>query len=195
MEHAGTGSQTFEASPYYLYHPHAPGRAALTLPGSRAIALLRDPVERAHSHYLHNRRLGYEPLSFEAALRAEPARIGPDLDRMAADERYCGAAHRRFSYIDRGRYLPQVERWRREYGDHLLLVRSESLYRDPAATYARILDFLGLDQWAPSAFKQHTKRTSAQPETMDPAVRDWLRTVFEEPNEQLVAALGEEFRW
>src|SRR5436309_16134274 len=44
---------TGEASPYYLFHPHAPRRAFDLVPDARLIALLRDPVDRAISHYHH----------------------------------------------------------------------------------------------------------------------------------------------
>src|ERR1051326_669884 len=44
---------TGEASPYYMWHPAVPGRIAADLPGVTLIALLRDPVERAHSRHLH----------------------------------------------------------------------------------------------------------------------------------------------
>jgi hypothetical protein len=44
------GTHSFEASPYYLFHPSVPARVAATLPAGRFIALLRDPVVRAYSH-------------------------------------------------------------------------------------------------------------------------------------------------
>jgi Sulfotransferase domain len=53
-----------EASPSYLFHPLAPERVAALLPGARLVALVRNPVERAFSHYQHEVALGREPLSF-----------------------------------------------------------------------------------------------------------------------------------
>ena len=81
---AAAGRRSFEASPYYLFHPSVPARVAATLPQARFVALLRDPVERAYSHYLHTRAYGVEPLGFAEALAAEPGRLagaladGPD---------------------------------------------------------------------------------------------------------------------
>jgi hypothetical protein len=55
----------FEATPDYLLDPRVPQRAKALLPEDfRIIALLRDPVERAYSHYWHNRRLGSERIPF-----------------------------------------------------------------------------------------------------------------------------------
>ena len=49
---------TGEASPYYLFHPHAARRIARLLPDVKLIALLRNPVDRAFSHYHHEVRGG-----------------------------------------------------------------------------------------------------------------------------------------
>ncbi|MFN8451844.1 MAG: sulfotransferase [Anaerolineae bacterium] len=64
---------TFDASPYYLFHPAAPQRVAALYPDMKLIALLRNPVDRAYSHYSHNRQSTAEKLSFEDAIRAEAA--------------------------------------------------------------------------------------------------------------------------
>jgi hypothetical protein len=47
----GRWTMTGEATPYYLLHPHAAKRMAEVIPGARLIALLRNPVDRAYSHY------------------------------------------------------------------------------------------------------------------------------------------------
>jgi len=60
---------TGEASPYYIYHPHVPKRISKILPNVKLIAILRNPIERAFSHYNHEVRLGAEKLSFEDALK------------------------------------------------------------------------------------------------------------------------------
>src|SRR5579863_9235330 len=56
---------TGEASPYYLFHPHAPKRIAKILPQVKLVVLLRNPVTRAYSHYSHEVAGGHESLSFE----------------------------------------------------------------------------------------------------------------------------------
>src|SRR4051794_33056344 len=65
-----------EATPYSLHPPRAAARAAAVVPDARLIVLLRDPVERAWSHWKEQRRRGFEPLdTFEAAIDAEPGRL------------------------------------------------------------------------------------------------------------------------
>ena len=54
-----------EASPIYLFDPRAPGRVHAFDPSMKLIALLRDPVDRAYSHFHMQLRWGYETVSFE----------------------------------------------------------------------------------------------------------------------------------
>ena len=76
---------TGEASPYYLFHPHAPARAALVVPKAKLIVLLRNPVDRAYSHYCRMVKKGRETLSFEDALAQEEIRTRGEGQRLAAD--------------------------------------------------------------------------------------------------------------
>jgi hypothetical protein len=65
-----------EASPNYLYVPKAPERIRQHIPDAKLIAILRNPVERAYSNFMHNIRDGVEPIAdFAQALREEPIRI------------------------------------------------------------------------------------------------------------------------
>lgn len=63
-----------EASHTSLDSPYAPALAAALLPSARLVAVVRQPADRAFSHYQQNRRSGREPLDFWAALAAETAR-------------------------------------------------------------------------------------------------------------------------
>src|SRR5919201_3141433 len=74
-----------EASPSYLFHPLAPERVANLLPRARLIAVLRNPVDRAFSHYQHELSLGREHLSFEEALDREDERLRGEVERMKQD--------------------------------------------------------------------------------------------------------------
>ncbi len=174
------GVLSFEASPYYLFDPAVPARAAALLPPStRFVALLRDPAERAYSHYLHSRSYGVEPLSFEEALDAEPARLAAGGHK----------ARRQFSYVARGRYAEQLTRWY----DHippssLLVVRTEELN----ARYGDILSFLGLPA-APVPAERHTRRPVNSPD-LTPDLRERLAGEFADDQRRL-AELLTGLRW
>ncbi|MFO7955055.1 sulfotransferase family protein [Thioalkalivibrio sp.] len=67
----GANQRTFEASPLYIFNPLAPERIANVVPNVKIIALLRNPTERAISHFFHERRRGREPLAIDEALEKE----------------------------------------------------------------------------------------------------------------------------
>ena len=70
------GFVTGEASPYYLFHPHAPKRVAGLMPQMKLIVMLRNPVDRAYSHYHHEVAGGHEKLAtFEEAIACEDERL------------------------------------------------------------------------------------------------------------------------
>ena len=69
----------------YLYDVRAPARIHACAPGMKLIAVLRDPVERAHSSYLHLVRDGRETSkTFEAALEREDERVRADSEAPLA---------------------------------------------------------------------------------------------------------------
>ena len=101
----------FEATPDYLFHPFVPERAHCALPDAKLIVLLREPVDRTWSHYQHEVRLGFEDLDFERALAAEPQRLAGGIERLQVDPNFERRLFLRFSYVARGRYAEQIERW------------------------------------------------------------------------------------
>jgi hypothetical protein len=182
-----------EASPSYLFHPLAPARAAALVPGARLIALLRDPVERAHSHYHHEVDFGRERLSFEEAIEHEEARMAGELERMNADPRYFSRAWWDFTYVARGRYAEQLERWYATFpAEQLLVLTNEELAERPGETYARVLDFLGA---APHALDAYPRVFDREYPDMSAATRTRLAAVFAEPNRRLSELLGRDLGW
>jgi hypothetical protein len=190
----GGRGATFEASPYYLFHPMAPERIARALPDARFVVLLRDPVERAYSHYRHSVQRGYETLSFEDAIAAEDDRLAGEADRMRTDPTYDSDPYRAFSYFRRGIYADQIAAWEQHVArERLLVLWSESLYADPAATYARVLAFVGLDPWKPPAFDVFERSRPAP--GLAAGTRAELAHRYEPHDERLRARLGQDLPW
>ena len=189
----GVELRTGEASPYYLFHPQVPARVAEHLPQVKLIALLRDPVGRAYSHYQHEVARGFETLSFEEAISAEPARLAGEAERLAADPGYRSFAHQHHSYLARGRYHEQLERWRARFSDHQLLVlSSERFFAEPERTFQRVLEFLELPAFTPDGYERHNGYDYRK---MGEAVHARLVEHYREPNRQLYASLGDDFGW
>jgi hypothetical protein len=184
---------TGEASPYYLYHPQVPERIRETLPEVRLIALLRNPVERAYSHYQLNRRQGKEPLSFDDAIGSEEERLRGEYQRLVQDPTYYSDNHYKFGYLARGVYVDPLTRWREHFpAERLLVLRSEDLYRDPRETLSQVNRFLGLPEWEPGHFKPYNQKPYSE---IDPKIRQRLLDYFEPHNRRLYEYLGRDFDW
>jgi Sulfotransferase domain len=182
-----------EASPSYLFHPSAPERVARMLPGARLIALLRNPVDRAFSHYQHEVALGREELPFEDALAREDERMAGEVERMLRDPAYFSYAWWNYTYAARGRYAEQLERWFRSFpSEQLLVLLTDELAADTGATYERVLEFLGVDARGLDSYPRIFEREYAG---MDPATRSQLEDEFAGPNRRLAALLGRELPW
>jgi sulfotransferase family protein len=182
-----------EASPSYLFHPLAPERVAGMLPGARLIVLLRTPVGRAFSHYQHEVALGREPLSFEDAVDREDERMEGELERMLRDPSYFSLAWWNYTYLARGRYAEQLERWFAAFPrEQLLVLFTEELSADTPATYRRVLDFLGVGARDLDSYPRIFDRDYAD---MNPGTRARLDKEFEDPNRRLASLLDRDLPW
>lgn len=182
-----------EASPSYLFHPLAPERVAQLLPDVRLIALLRNPVDRAFSHYQHEAALGREPLSFEEAVDREGERMRGEVERMLRDSSYFSYPWWNHTYLGRGLYADQLERWFAAFPrEQLLVLLTDELAQDAAGTYRRVLEFLGVEVRELPSYPRIFEREYEQ---MAPETRARLERSFEEPNRRLQELLDRDPLW
>lgn len=122
-----------DVSPVYLTHDAVPGRIAAARPDARIVILLRDPVERAFSQYLHHLRDGLEPCaSFEAALTAEPDRTRQG---WSWGHRYAGNGH----------YAAMIRRYHKAFPRRQILVLDyQTLQNDPQLFWQRVCAHLAI---------------------------------------------------
>jgi Sulfotransferase domain len=187
------GVITGEATPYALFHPLAPRRLLEIAPAAKSIVLVRNPVERAYSHFLLERSRGEESLDFTAALDAELERLDGEEARLARDPAYVSHPHKHASYVARGEYVRQLERWFGVFPrDQILVVRSEDLYERSAETFACVADFLAIDPDLNIPFTAHNQ-TSGSP--LDPTIRRRLSEHFAPFNARLADLLGWDPGW
>lgn len=194
----GRDPLAFEATPYYLFHPHAPARAAACIPEARLVVLLRDPVERAYSHHQHEVRRGNEDLPFDEAVEREEERLAPELARLRADPFYDSGALRSYSYLARGRYAEQLERWFEHFPpERTYLIRSEDLYAEPVVVYQQLLEFLDVPAWMPAEFRNYSYLDSVRPpmSAMSQQTRSRLQAYFAPHNRRLAELTGRDFGW
>lgn len=182
-----------EASPYYLFHPRAAARAADAIPKAQILVLLREPVARTYSHWSEQRRNGVEPLEFEAALDAEPARTAGEETRLAADPHAASFAHEHQSYVAQSEYVDALARWFARYPrERVLVLRSEDLYGAPQATFDRVTDFLGL---ARHRLRDARAWNAAPRAPLEPATHERLEAHFAPFRRRLAELVGPELTW
>jgi hypothetical protein len=187
---------TGEATPSYLFHPLAAERAADTLSEAKFVAVLRDPVARAWSHHAHQVALGYEALPFEAAIDAEAERLAGEEDRILSDPAFQATRFRRVSYLARGDYAPQLERWFSAVGkDRVLALVSEEFFADPVASFRAVERFLELAHWedvGPITARYAPGRATNE---MRDETRERLRSHFAPKIRRTEELLGRELPW
>ena len=189
------GRIAFEASPYYLTHPLAPERVAALLPGVRLVALVREPVARAFSHWRHNVRLGREKASFEEAVRREEERTAGEAARLETDPGLYSFAHQNHTYLARGRYLEYLDRWVDRFGRERLLVLVQEDLRDrPAEVLAECLAFLDLDRGPVARIALRPPGADRTPE-IGATLRAELAASFRPHNRRLYDFLGRDLGW
>ncbi len=182
-----------EASPSYMFHPHAAARAANLLPHAKCIAILRNPVDRAFSHYQHEKRFKREMLSFEDAIEMEPQRLGAELERMKNRNGYQSSAVQHFSYLRRGQYAEQLAEWSNRFGEkQLKVIISEEIFAKPADTLAAVFDFIGVN---PDSTINPAAANTANYTNMRPETRRHLESYFKPYNQRLSQMLGRPLPW
>jgi hypothetical protein len=187
----GRRLQTGDSTPYYILHPWAAARARDLLPKAKIVILLRDPVDRAHSHYHHEVRLGKETLTFEEAIDAEDSRIAGEARRLAVDPYYTSFNYQHFSYLERGIYSHQMMRWLKFYPpSQILVLSSELFFASPDVEYRRVLKFLGLPEWKLPAYPAEHVGTYAP---MSKATRKRLREFYAPHNQTLRQQLNSDW--
>jgi hypothetical protein len=122
-----------ESTPFYLYLPSARRRIAEELPNAKLIAVVRDPIDRAYSNWMHLWVDGLEP-------------IGDFVDAWHAEDERVDAGWAPFWHYQRmGRYGEQLrDLFNRVDRDRVLVLRYWQLVSQPTETLNRVARFLGI---------------------------------------------------
>ena len=174
-----------EASSVYLASASAPQVASRYVPRARLVAILRHPVARGYSQWLHLRQEGNEPLAdFETAWNAE-------------DERTAAGCWPPYQYRYRGFYGRHIERWLEFFPrEQLLVLLYEDWLERPRETLSAVFKHLGLDP-LPAPLVTRENRTSRQPRwpwlhhrmVEDNALRRWAQRALPLPVRDAITGL------
>lgn len=125
-----------EIDPEYMYFESVPERIYRTLGKDvKLIFMLRNPVDRAYSHYWMSLKRGYETETFERAVELEG-------ERLIRDEFH----KNHFSYVDRGFYAKQIKRYLTYFcvENMFFVVFEEDFLNNRRLTIEKILTYTGV---------------------------------------------------
>jgi hypothetical protein len=180
-----------EASPSYLPSPSALQHMHETLPDVKVIAILRDPVSRAFSHYQHWKSRHRDGRDFATAARAIIAQgTLPPVHGAALASNVKPLT----DYVSRGYYALQIEvLWQFYPRQQTLILDSADLFADTTAVCQHVFDFLGVPPHKvimPKVYNRGYYR-----EKIDPTTAEMLRDHFRPYDELLAQLTGQSFRW
>lgn len=174
-----SGKLLGEATPIYMYWYAAPRRVWEYNQAMKWILVLRNPIERAYSHWNMERSRGLESLPFFEAIKREKERC-----REALPEQ-----HRVYSYTDRGFYTEQIRRiWHFFPVEQTLFLKSEELHNAPSDSLNKLSTFLGIEHH-PLTTEQKA-HVGSYNSAMSGAERACLRDIFEVEIRALEKLLG-----
>ncbi len=151
-----------EATPAYFRKPQKVIPRIKQIYGEKIlkfIVLLREPVSRAWSHYLHRVRLAMEPEPFEKALLLESERLRDDPDCWG-------------EYFSEGLYVNFIKQWLENFerGAFLFLLTEDLKPENINETLSLVYRFLGVDEYSDI----NTSRQNIYCETRNKTITKWL---------------------
>jgi tetratricopeptide (TPR) repeat protein len=180
---------TGEATPTYLTHPLAASRLHGCLPKVRLIVILRNPVDRALSHYQMLVRRGTECRTFKKAIDAELQLLAGATEISLAHKSYWKDCH----YIYKSLYACSLKQWMNLFPrEQLLILQSEEFYANPAATLSQVFEFLDLPDYQ---LGNYQKYNGGNYQPADDVVSQRLREYFQPHNLELAEDTNREFIW
>ncbi len=168
-----------EATPIYMYWHDAPRRMWEYNPNMKLVVVLRNPVDRAYSHWNMEQSRNAETLSFWDAIQNEELRCREALPSQ----------HRVYSYVDRGFYLEQLTRlWRYFPKDNVLVIKNEYLKDQPGACLRDVCGFLGVDRFE----SVNPKQVHSRPYSSDigDKEKEHLQLIFQHEIREMERVLG-----
>ncbi len=188
---------TGEASPEYLFHPNVPERMVEIIPNVKLIMLLRNPADRAISHYYHYVSNKKEHLPIEEAFRIEEQRIKPAFEKLMKRRFFVkkySMKYRRFSYKIRGIYINQISNYLKYFKrSQMFIEASEIFFKNPLPVLKNIFEFLNVDpDFIPEDIRP--KQVGNYPE-VNKKFYEKLQEYFKPYNKKLYDFLNRDFDW
>lgn len=195
FDQAASDKTTGEASPTYLDLTNGSSLPELirkTLPNVRIIAIVKDPVDRALSHFFHLRNIN-------------KIRYFQSLD---PNQMFCGDLFRRYNeeflltpellpmryVLDFGNYFLKLQAFKSAFRDQLLIINNNDLWTDGQTVMDRVFGHLQLDAYRSPVFERKAYVTSSVLKKIDSVAIDSLVEYYKPDLEMMRRHFGIELR-
>lgn len=180
---------TGEATPTYMYGAKVGKRIFKTIPNVKLIVILRNPVNRAVSHYKMLEKFGQNQTSLEEALTGEMKVLNRVIKQDIEEVNF----RNKKSSLRCGLYVYFLQKWMNIFPrEQLLILKSEDLYDNPGDTMREVFNFLGLSNYQNSEYKNYLEGNYSD---INEDMRSRLSEFFQPHNRKLEAFLGRRFNW
>ncbi|WP_446385744.1 sulfotransferase domain-containing protein [Coleofasciculus chthonoplastes] len=190
---------TCDATPCYLYFKHIPQLIKQDLGNIKMIAVLREPVARAYSSWqMHHSFVNsiHENLKAIADERSFAEAIEQELYLEYNTAKYP------YDYIDRGKYVEQLENYYNYFDiESILILNVEEFRENLESVLNRVCNFLKLENFTQDKIydfynqKHNVGKYKYSKTPDDEATIELLKKYFAPFNEKLYYILGTRYNW
>ena len=184
---------TYDVTPFYIYNKISVERIFKAFPNSKIIAVLRNPIDRAYSHYHLSKRAGVVTKSFDDVVKEDMKKIKlyEGTNEKLTDYYFKDVGQN--SYLARGFYAEQLKSWFKIFNkNNILIISSENLATKTQNTLDIIFKFLNLE---PEKISNLEKVNVAKYPPMSDNIRKELVDYFSKHNENLFNLINLKFDW
>jgi len=186
---------TGEASPHYISQKLVAERIYKCLPDVKLIFILRNPIERAYSHYNHKLTKGKEKSSFEEVVAMELAMLKKKNTEICKEKTATTHHYNYTGYISRGLYEQQLKKWFEFFPKkNLFFVLSEDLFKNPEEELNKLFKFLSLPEYRLKEYKKF-RESANKSGNIDAECRKMLKEYYEPFNQKLYELLDRDLKW
>lgn len=187
---------TGEATPQYIFHPKSLNRIKSDLPNVKIIVLLRNPIDRAFSHFMHNLRINNENVdTFEEAIELDEIRYTELFEGFEKDsiKEY---EIKKFlpPYLKMGKYIEQIKKLFVLFSPkQIMILDINELEKEPFNTVNRVFRFLELPNL--DSIDTEKKNIGNYSNTIKEDTKNKLKDYYKESIVELESFLNRKFNW
>jgi hypothetical protein len=187
-----TDKITGDATTNYIWHPLAARRIKNQFPQTKIIIILRNPIDRAYSHFNMSVQENREWLSFEDAINEEEKRLYMKEEGIINGSIIDSFDYKFHSYLSRGKYIYQIQEWMQHFDKkQFLILKTEDLMSDSNSLYSKVFEFLEIPEERIEIQNFRVGNYSK----MKSETRIKLIEFFKPHNEKLAKFLNMDFNW